>query len=136
MVRRLKGFVSVIAIAAMMGGVGWTLLSGGPVSEVYEARLTFGVMTVIVMGASVLLWTTLAALLGPRRLVVWAAVGLVSPLLGGLLLFPPVSYVVMVHSPVVTFGVGLATGILVWAAFRFNVSSKRLKTGDLWNEMV
>ncbi|WP_169973589.1 hypothetical protein [Tautonia rosea] len=136
MVRRPGVFVTVIVIAALMGGLGWTLLSGGPVTEGYEARLNVAVMAVILMGASVLLWTTLAALLGPRRPLVWAAVGLVSPLLGGLLVLPPVSFLVIFNAPVICFGVGLTTGLLVWAAFRYGESPKSLKGVDLWNEVV
>lgn len=136
MVRRPRSLITVIVIAAIMRGLGWTWLSGGPGSEGYEARLTFVVMALIVMGASVLLWTTLAVLLGPRGLVVWAAVGLVSPILGGLLVVPPVSLLVIFNAPVVCFGVGLTTGMLVWAAFRSGQSPKALalKGGDLWNE--
>ncbi|MEW4570980.1 hypothetical protein AB1L88_24185 [Tautonia sp. JC769] len=135
MPQRFKVFASVIVIAAIMGGVGWALVSGGTASEAFEARLTFGVMAVMVMGTSILLWTTLAAVLGPNRLVIWAAMGLVSPLLGGLLLLPPVSYLVLWHAPVVTFGLGLATGVLVWAALRCGESPNRVKAGALWNEV-
>ena len=134
MAQHLRASAAVIVIAAIMGGIGWMLLAGGPVSQGFEARLTYGVLAAIVMAASVSLWTILAALLGPRRLAVWAAVGLVSPLLGGLLLLPPVSYVVLRHAPVVTFGVGLATGVLVWAALRFDAPPEPLKAGTIWND--
>jgi hypothetical protein len=104
----------VILIVACMGWLGLFLMFiGGP----WFPR-TDDPWTRWVVSASVVIWAGLGAVLGRRDVEVWSAWGLVSPLLGCILVAPPASFALIVMKGYIAFPIGLATGVLVWCAFR------------------
>jgi hypothetical protein len=119
---------AVIAVAATMGLLGFVALFGTvPTVADFNSWITHLVMAGMVLLSSILLWTGLAALLGRRSLVTWGAVGLASPVLGGLMLAPPVSFLVLFGQPLVTFPIGLATGVLVGGTLRIGSTARKVR---------
>lgn len=118
-------FPAVILIAAVMGMIGSGILLGGWSPEPgFDEVISRVAWAALVSGVSVALWTILAVSLGRRSLFTWGLVGLASPLLGALILLPPVSFLVIFGAPVFSFGVGLTTGLLVGLALRIGDRSK------------
>jgi hypothetical protein len=104
----------VILIAAVMGWLGLNLMFwGGP----HVPQLD-DYWTLWVVGASIVLWSGLTAVLGRRELNEWVGWGLASPLLGCLLVFPPASFAFVFAKAYIAFPFGLTTGLLVGAIFR------------------
>jgi hypothetical protein len=111
---------AVVLIAVVMGWLGLFLMFLG--SHWFPGLDEF--WTLYVMAASVVLWSVLSAALGRRSLKTWAAWGLVSPILGGLLVFPPASFALIIVKSYVVFPVGLVTGMLMWAIFEIGHSNR------------
>ena len=109
MMRRIVRLPAVICVAAVMGWVGLFLMFRDghwfPAADDFWTRY--------VVAASVLLWGVLSLAVGRRSARTWAAWGLASPLLGGLLVAPPASLAFIIMKGYIAFPVGVATGLLV-----------------------
>jgi hypothetical protein len=128
MLQRWVPFPAVIAVAATMGLLGFVMRFGVvPTVDDFNSWIAHLLLAGMVLTASILLWTGLAALLGRRSLATWGAVGLVSPVLGGLLLAPPVSFLVLFAQPLVAFPIGLATGVLVGGTMRIGPTARKVR---------
>lgn len=108
---RLGQLPLLLMTAAM---VGWS----GSVLMFLPGSLLPVEFMVVVVAASILLWAMLGAALGRRSLAAWAIVGLVSPLMGSLLIGFPASLFLIILRGHLAFPVGLIMGIFAWAILR------------------
>jgi hypothetical protein len=118
----LKRLPVVFLVAAFMGFVGLQVLNWAAVTFAGFERggtmqMDWG--TIWVICASVLLWGCLTLLLQNQSLSKWALCGMASPLLGCLLVAPPLSFTMFLYGyGFLAFPIGLVTGVLMWGINR------------------
>ena len=97
----------ITLVAAAMSVVGWQLMAHFPAVWEFD-RMSFGLIL-----PSVLLWAFLIVVVRRTTVVGGVVVGLLSPLLGGLLLGGPSGVGVVLSAWPAAFLTGGATGLLV-----------------------
>ena len=65
--------------------------------------------------ASMLFWSVASFVLKGRELRIWAMFGVMSPILGALLVAPPASFAFLFAKSYIAFPVGLVTGVIMYA---------------------
>ncbi|XZE56510.1 hypothetical protein SH139x_002626 [Planctomycetaceae bacterium SH139] len=100
----------VVLLAASMGWLGLASMYWG--SPYFPAVGEF--WPNYVMLASVVLWVSASIALRGRDKSTWLAFGLVSPILGALLVAPPASFTFIIAKAYIAYPIGAATGMAMY----------------------
>jgi hypothetical protein len=123
--------VAIVAAIGALAGLG-LLLGSAP-------RLGDGI-TRLVLGVSVLLWLALSIVIrwqiarGRNGLTTAVGLGLLSPLIGGLLIGPPLSLFLLLSKWYVSFPTGAIMGAVVWACL--SIGARTAARGDATSVMA
>ena len=105
---------AVILIAAIMGWVGLILMYLG--TPHFPGANDFWTRYVAI--ASILIWGATSFFLRGKQLSAWVTFGIVSPLIGALLVAPPASFAFVIVKAYIAVPVGLTTGVILFWVVR------------------
>ncbi len=118
-----KSLVRLLLVWLAAAGLGWFGLSlmylGTPFVPMIGEFWTNYVMI-----ASIIVWSIAGFLLRERSRLAWLCFGLVSPLLGAMLVAPPASFAFVIAKGYIAFPVGVATGLLMYTLWHIDVPTR------------